>query len=76
MTIIILHGFSFLEIYKAILIREKIDFLANDVGTMECMYAKTKTIKLHKPSLRKKTYLFPNVISYTSKIDHALKCVV
>lgn len=67
MTMIILCGFSFLEIHKAILIRERIAFVANDIGTMECMYAKTKTIKLHKPSLGKKTYLFLNVISYTSK---------
>lgn len=51
---IILRGFSFLEIHKAILIKERIAFLVNDVGTMECMYAKTKTIKLHKPSLGKK----------------------
>lgn len=64
---ITLHGFFFLEIHKVILIRERIAFLANDVGTMECMYAKTKPKKLHKPSLGKKTYLFLNVISYTSK---------
>ena len=57
MTMIIRRGFSFLEIHKGILIRERIAFLANDVGTMECMYAKTKTIKLHKPSLgKKRTY--------------------
>lgn len=47
---IILYGFSFLEIHKAVLIRERIAFLTNDVGTMECMYTKTKTKKLHKPS--------------------------
>lgn len=51
---ITLHGFFFLEIHKVILIRERIAFLANDVGTMECMYAKTKPKKLHKPSLGKK----------------------